>query len=1452
MADSKITQLSLSPYALDKDLVVVVTGHLEEGASPRNVKMPLSYIRRYVVRLNLLTSPQSGISTYYNSGLNILTLQHTPITGNLMRYDYAEDLPHDQTISTTGLNAIVGNNIDISFAGNGNASVGMRTRDGAWPTGHSHTHMGDPYHSGIISTTGLNATDENLMRIDFQSAWPHSGLISQTGLNIIRGNLVDIQFNNTSDAATAMDNRSGNWYSEFDKGNHLGEKYHSGILSVTGLNAYSGGPWGNLMRVDIDESRWPHSGIISQTGLNAIRGNLIDIQFDNTSEAATAMHSRNASWLNTFNKNKHLGKSYNSGIISITGVNARTENLLVKEYENTWPYTGVYYNTGLNAKAGNHIEIMHRTDSDANFFYPNIMGGKYQSGVISVTGLNVIQTTGHLITNYVQQDWPHRNVIHTTGLNLTTTTGNLTYSHAEPDWPHAHVVHTTGLNLSQATGHLIQQYQEPSWPYRNVVHSTGVNLRPDSDSNLSITRDASWPHSGVITQSGNRLYAANNSSNSDFPKTQGANNGLGFTFDRTSGGKGAVALFNMNKNKHTSTTQTINHGGSGVNYTVAGTFDSNKTLTVTTSHINDDKCFISYNNSYLNSWDADYELLTEIGLRLPDNLIVVKVPPIQGSGSTSPMKEGELQAVKNSTVTLGGVTDNGWTSSPSDWFMEGPTTLNTASEPPEIQISISGNSVTLLDAEPITFRVNETGVNLKGSYTVTENDPGHTVTYGTGYPGFVNEIYRTSSFGESLHPLSSDQNLDHYNSGEIHDTYDPNTNEYTLNAIKPMILKALVNPNVSSSFHTASASVALKYSLKNTRYVRKWKKCLGPATANADGYSIGEIVYRTYTANMPADIQCSISKPRYIRTETTEIAPTITIHTHPQDYTATSTTAEFTCVASLSDFIEPKLIWEKAESTSPTVFTSIGTATVTFDNDTGRFTSTKSLTGLSNSNDDGDKYRVKVQAWDGSFVNSNIATLSVDPPTLSFTQHPSHPSLTSLGAAPICDDGTASFSVVATSNQPGTTINYQWEVSTNGGVSYSDIGSATSATLNLTGLTASDDGNLYRCKISSAGFPDVTSNAGQLYDITITIDTQPTNQTSTRGTAAFTIAASQTGGSPFTLVYRFERQTKGVGSFNNVQTSTSTTLNRTGLTYSGNEGDKYRVKVRLQSLNDCVEVTSSEVTLTVREIEITLQPDTQEITGTNEGTVIPVTGGNLVLRSTAVGYNLPGSIHYQWQTSSNGSTSWSDIASETNQDLVLSRLEENSGKKYYRVRVDDDTSANDPDDDNGVIRQTSNVCNVTTSTFIAKGANVDDNIGFKTVERDGTGTLSETMFIQFCYNLNTKYTSTETGDNLTTEAEGIGGQNRIIEEIIGPVGVGYNISVDANTNEQAGINVSGTHLGTNYTTATDIARILATHPDTALSTASIGQGPVFFAGDIINVEVTGQVNQYIARVNVPE
>lgn len=1475
MADSKITQLKLSPYALDKDLIVAVTGHLEEGAYPVNTKMPLSYIRRYVVRLNLLTSPQSGISTYYNSGLNILTINHTPLTGNLMRYDYDQDYPHNQTISTTGVNAFDGNLVDIQFSPTSDAAVNMHGRDGPWYNDFNKSeHLGEKYHSGIISVTGVNAVTENNIIKDYETIWPFTGHYYNSGLNTIVGNNIDITFLKTENAANAMSSREGTWHNNFTK-DHLEGRYWSGIVSVTGLNAYSGHPSGNLMRLDTS-NEWPHSGILSTTGLNAIVGNNLDIVFDPSSSAATWMHNRDGTWP-SFNQNQMQGK-YHSGIVSVTGLNAYSGhpsgNLMLVDYSNEWPHSGILSTTGVNAVGGNHIELQLNPTSDANFFYPNVMGTRYHSGVISVTGLNVAQTTGHLIVNNIQQDWPHRNVLHTTGLNLTTTTGNLTYSHAEPDWPHAHVVHTTGLNLSQTTGYLIQQHQEDEWPYKQVVHSTGINLRVPSDGALVVTRDSSWPHSGVIEQSGIRIHAGYNSSLNDFRKVKGGVNGLGFTFDRTSSAAGRVSLFNMNKNKHTSSTQVINHGGSGVNLDSNGDFSSNKSSSQTSQSIIDEKCFISYNNAYYNSWDTDYEVLTEIGLRLSDDLLVVKIPPAKGSGETNPLKEGELQGVKNDTVTLGGITDNGWTTDPSDWFMEDVSLVSgaagaggdgTLTSPPEIQISISGNSVTLLDSQPITFRVSsETGVHIHTYSSPSEDDPtnGWSYTFGTGHPGFIHEIYRTSSFGEDLHPHSSDQNLDHYTSGVVQDTYDPNLNEYTLNAITPMTLKALVNPSVSSHYHQAGASIALQYTLKNSQYRRRWKKCLGEATASTDGYNIGDIVYRTHSVVMPTDLQCSISKPRYIKTEPTEIEPDITIHVHPQDYTASSTTAEFTCTASLSDFIEPQLFWEKAES-GTVIFNHLGaTSPVDFDNDTGRYTSTKSLSSLNFEDDNEDKYRVKVLAWDGRVAYSNVATLYVQPPTLSFTSQPHNPSLgTSIAATPICDDGTATLKVVAASNQSGTTINYQWEVSTNGGVSYTNVGSATAATLNLTGLTSSDDGNLYRCKISAAGFDEVTSNTAELHHIVLTIDTQPTSQTSTRGTAEFTVAASQTVGSPFTIVYRFERQAKGVGSFNNVQTSTSTTLNRTGLTYANNEGDKYRVKVRLQSLNDCVEVTSDEVTLTVREIEITLQPDTQEITGTNEGTIIPVTGGNLVLRSAAIGYNLPGDIYYQWQSGTTlyswqtepDSSTWQDIDGETSQNLILTRLEENSGKKFYRVRVDDDTSDNDPDDDNGVIRRESNTCRVTTSTFIAKGANVDDNIGFKTVERDGTSTLAETMFMQFCYNLETEYISTEQlRDNLVIETSVDDGQNRIIGENRDNIGIGYNISVDANTNEQAGINVSGTHLSTDYTTATDIARILATHPDTALETASLGQGPLFLAGDVINVEVTGQVNQYIVRLNIPE
>lgn len=190
MADSKISDLPLSPFILDKDLMVVVTGSLEEGSFPQNIKVPLGYIRKYIVRLNLLTSAQSGISTYYNSGANILTINHSPLTGNLVRYDYSTDFPYKQTISTTGLNCLPGNNIEINFSSEEPAAL-------------TYGNTGPPYHSGIISTTGLNVIDSNGIAYSIESQWPHKYSILNSEKTKTQSGIINI-YNNDNNFETSI------------------------------------------------------------------------------------------------------------------------------------------------------------------------------------------------------------------------------------------------------------------------------------------------------------------------------------------------------------------------------------------------------------------------------------------------------------------------------------------------------------------------------------------------------------------------------------------------------------------------------------------------------------------------------------------------------------------------------------------------------------------------------------------------------------------------------------------------------------------------------------------------------------------------------------------------------------------------------------------------------------------------------------------------------------------------------------------------------------------------------------------------------------------------------------------------------------------------------------------------------------------------------------------------
>jgi len=132
----------------------------------------------------------------------------------------------------------------------------------------------------------------------------------------------------------------------------------------------------------------------------------------------------------------------------------------------------------------------------------------------------------------------------------------------------------------------------------------------------------------------------------------------------------------------------------------------------------------------------------------------------------------------------------------------------------------------------------------------------------------------------------------------------------------------------------------------------------------------------------------------------------------------------------------------------------------------GATTNTLTITGAT-SGMSGYQYRVLITGTCTGLINTNAATITVNN-SAAITTNPTN--------ATGCVNAGATFNVAATGSSPS----YQWQVSTDGGVTYSDLGGATSSTLSLTGLTSTQNGNRYRAVVTVAGCGSVTSSAAIL------------------------------------------------------------------------------------------------------------------------------------------------------------------------------------------------------------------------------------------------------------------------------------------------------------------------------------------------------------------------------------
>jgi hypothetical protein len=240
----------------------------------------------------------------------------------------------------------------------------------------------------------------------------------------------------------------------------------------------------------------------------------------------------------------------------------------------------------------------------------------------------------------------------------------------------------------------------------------------------------------------------------------------------------------------------------------------------------------------------------------------------------------------------------------------------------------------------------------------------------------------------------------------------------------------------------------------------------------------------------------------------------------------------------------------------------------------------------------------------------------------------------------------------AASGLPAPTV--QWQLSTDGGGTWSDVPDATADTLTVSGATTAENDYEYR-----AVFTNEVSNAtSAAATLTVSIQSKapqvtenPVDKAVLVGEdAVFEAAAS---GVP-TPTVQWQVSTNGGGAWGDLPGATSDTLDVEHTTVS-ESGYEYRAVFT----NEVSEATSTAATLTV-----SIPKEAPEVTENPVDKGV-VAGGNAVFEATASGLPAP---TVQWQLSTDGGGTWSDVSGATADTLTVSdALISESGYEYRAV-----------------------------------------------------------------------------------------------------------------------------------------------------------------------------------------
>ena len=254
-------------------------------------------------------------------------------------------------------------------------------------------------------------------------------------------------------------------------------------------------------------------------------------------------------------------------------------------------------------------------------------------------------------------------------------------------------------------------------------------------------------------------------------------------------------------------------------------------------------------------------------------------------------------------------------------------------------------------------------------------------------------------------------------------------------------------------------------------------------------------------------------------------------------------------------------------------------------------------------------------------------------------------------AQTVCSGATATFNASATGN-PTPTV--QWQVSTDGGATFTNLAGATSTTLTFTSA-ASQNNNQYRAVFTNTAGSSNTNAALLTVNSAPAITLNPLSQPVTSGqTATFTAGAS---GQP-TPAVQWQVSVNGGTTFSNITGATSTTLSF--ITSAGQNGNQYRAVFT----DTCGGATTTAATLTVNTGPgISLQPTAQTV----------CSGATATFNASATGNPTP---TVQWQVSTNGGTTFSNITGATSTTLSFTTSAGQNGNQYRAVFTNTAGSSN--------------------------------------------------------------------------------------------------------------------------------------------------------------------------------